>query len=74
MVVAARVPYDIWAEILENHVDETKDLAHCARVNSLMSQAATPVLYRSIRVKYVDLDGRTGVSMVCLRILSLTFS
>ena len=27
MVVAARIPYDVWAEILENHVDETKDLA-----------------------------------------------
>lgn len=63
MVMAAHVPYDVWVDILGS-VEETKDLAHCARVNSLVSQAALPVLYRTIVVKYVDLDGRTGVSMV----------
>ncbi|VDB89976.1 unnamed protein product [Peniophora sp. CBMAI 1063] len=63
MAAVARVPFDVWLEILGN-VEEPKDLAHCARVNNLMFQAAIPVLYRSIRVKYVDLDGRTGVSMI----------
>ncbi|KZV75366.1 hypothetical protein PENSPDRAFT_88535 [Peniophora sp. CONT] len=63
LIMTARIPYDVWIDILGN-VEETKDLAHCVVVNSLMSQAALPVLYRTIRVKYVDLDGRTGVSMI----------
>lgn len=63
MVVTTRVPFDVWIEILAN-IGETKDLAYCARVNSLMFQAAMPVLYKTIKVKYVDLDGRLGVSMV----------